>query len=221
LSNTPLIEALIALKPILEEFRQTNHLDIVNTVIVHDGDADDISAVYARGERHNRKWFNTRSENVFITDGKNQLKVGFNSKTHQNTMQAVVSNWLTSTTGTKLFGFFIVPTSGKVSKIIGNRLVNDELTEIRKIPGAYFQENEAIKKYVRQLRKEKFLDSKLDGYESFFLIADGSNLEVNDDEIVVTGKVNSTNLAKAFMKFNKTRQVNRVLITKFIQGIAK
>ena len=221
LSNTPLIEALIALKPILEEFRQTNHLDIVNTVIVHDGDADDISAVYARGERHNRKWFNTRSENVFITDGKNQLKVGFNSKTHQNTMQAVVSNWLTSTTGTKLFGFFIVPTSGKVSKIIGSRLVNDELTEIRKIPGAYFQENEAIKKYVRQLRKEKFLDSKLDGYESFFLISDGANLETNDDEIVVTGKVNSTNLAKAFMKFNKTRQVNRVLITKFIQGIAK
>ena len=71
------------------------------------------------------------------------------------------------------------------------------------------------------MRKEKFLVSHLEGYESFFLIPDGSNLEINDDEIVVTGKVNSTNLAKAFMKFNKTRQVNRVLITKFIQGIAK
>ena len=221
LSNTPLIEALIALKPILEEFRQTNHLDIVNTVIVHDGDADDIQAVHAKGERHSRKWFNARTENVFITDGKNQLKVGFNSKTHSNTLQAVISNWLTSTTGSKLFGFFIVPTSGKMAKIVGNRLVNDELTEIRKIPGAYFQENEAIKKYVRQMRKEKFLVSQLDGYESFFLIPDGSNLEINDDEIVVTGKVNSANLAKAFMKFNKTRQVNRVLITKFIQGIAK
>jgi hypothetical protein len=114
-----------------------------------------------------------------------------------------------------------VPASGKIAKIVGSRLVNDELTEIRKIPGAYFQENEAIKKYVRQMRKEKFLVSQLDGYESFFLIPDGSNLEINDDEIVVTGKVNSSNLAKAFMKFNKTRQVNRVLITKFIQGIAK
>ena len=221
LSNTPLIEALIALKPILEEFRQTNHLDIVNTVIVHDGDADDIQAVHAKGERHSRKWFNARTENVFITDGKNQLKVGFNSKTHSNTLQSVISNWLTLTTGSKLFGFFIVPASGKVAKIVGSRLVNDELTEIRKIPGAYFQENEAIKKYVRQMRKEKFLVSQLDGYESFFLIPDGSNLEINDDEIVVTGKVNSSNLAKAFMKFNKTRQVNRVLITKFIQGIAK
>jgi len=221
LSNTPLIEALIALKPILEEFRQTNHLDIVNTVIVHDGDADDIQAVHAKGERHSRKWFNARTENVFITDGKNQLKVGFNSKTHSNTLQSVISNWLTLTTGSKLFGFFIVPASGKIAKIVGSRLVNDELTEIRKIPGAYFQENEAIKKYVRQMRKEKFLVSQLDGYESFFLIPDGSNLEINDDEIVVTGKVNSSNLAKAFMKFNKTRQVNRVLITKFIQGIAK
>ena len=221
LSNTPLIEALIALKPILEEFRQTNHLDIVNTVIVHDGDADDIQAVHAKGERHSRKWFNARTENVFITDGKNQLKVEFNSKTHSNTLQSVISNWLTLTTGSKLFGFFIVPASGKIAKIVGSRLVNDELTEIRKIPGAYFQENEAIKKYVRQMRKEKFLVSQLDGYESFFLIPDGSNLEINDDEIVVTGKVNSSNLAKAFMKFNKTRQVNRVLITKFIQGIAK
>ena len=58
--------------------------------------------------------------------------------------------------------------------------------------------------FLSQLRKEKFLESKLEGYESFYLIPDGSNLETNDDEIVVTGKVNSANLAKAFMKFNKT-----------------
>jgi len=121
----------------------------------------------------------------------------------------------------KIFGFFIVPTSSKITKIISSRLVNDELTEIRKNPRAWYEEKEALKKYVRQLRKEKFLESKLEGYESFYLIPDGSNLEIADDEIVVTGKMNSTNLTKAFMKFNKTRQVNRVLITKFIQGIAK
>jgi len=221
LSNTPLTEAMIALKPILDEFRQVNNLDIVNTVIVHDGDADDISAVHARGERHGRKWFNARNENVFVTDGKNQVKVEFDSKLHSNTVQASVSKWLTSTTGSKIFGFFIVPTSSKITKIISSRLVNDELTEIRKNPRAWYEEKEALKKYVRQLRKEKFLESKLEGYESFYLIPDGSNLEIVDDEIVVTGKVNSANLTKAFMKFNKTRQVNRVLITKFIQGIAK
>lgn len=222
LGNTPLIEALIALKPILEEFRQTNRLDIVNTVIVHDGDADELSAVHAKGQRYNKRYFSTHSENVYVTDGNKQFKVETIRKSQQNTMQASISNWLTSTTGTKLFGFFIVPSSSKLRKVIGNRLVNDELTEIRKIPGAYWQESEALKKYARELKKEKFLESKLDGYESFFLIPDGSNLETNDeDDIKVTGKVNSNNLSKAFMKFNKTRQVNRVLITKFIQGIAK
>ena len=52
------------------------------------------------------------------------------------------------------------------------------------------------------------------------MLPDGNDLSIDDDEIVVTGKVTTSSLTKAFMKYSKDRQVNRVLVSKFIQGIA-
>jgi hypothetical protein len=42
----------------------------------------------------------------------------------------------------------------------------------------------------------------------------------NDGELEVDGKLTSSKLKNAFMKFNKSKQINRVLVSKFIQGIA-
>jgi hypothetical protein len=41
-----------------------------------------------------------------------------------------------------------------------------------------------------------------------------------DGEIEVDGKLTASKLKNAFMKFNKGKQINRVLVSKFIQGIA-
>ena len=77
-----------------------------------------------------------------------------------------------------------------------------------------------IAEAARELRKNKFLESKNAGYEAFYMLPDGNDLSIDDDEIVVTGKVTTSSLTKAFMKYSKDRQVNRVLVSKFIQGIA-
>ena len=53
-------------------------------------------------------------------------------------------------------------------------------------------------------------------------VKDG-NLIIEDtegDEIEIEGKVTSSKLKSAFMKMNKKKQVSRVLVSKFIQGIA-
>ena len=46
LSNTPLTQAIVALAPIMQNFRKVNNLDITNLVIVHDGDADRTESGY-------------------------------------------------------------------------------------------------------------------------------------------------------------------------------
>ena len=73
---------------------------------------------------------------------------------------------------------------------------------------------------LKKFREEKFLISSNKGYNAFYLISGGSDLEVEDDEIEIDGKVTSSKLKMAFMKMSKKRQVNRVLVSKFIQGIA-
>jgi hypothetical protein len=73
------------------------------------------------------------------------------------------------------------------------------------------------------MKKEKFLTSYKKGYNKFFLIAGGKELEINDGDFEFEqegNKVSAKKLATAFMKFNEKRQVNRVLVQKFIEGIA-
>ena len=217
LSNTPMTEALVAVKPLIEKFRENNNLDIVNTVVVHDGDADKIDSTYSDNQRHNS--FSPGWMNVFINDKKNKVQVQVkHDELNSDGVRWAVSEWLTKTTGTKIIGFFLAD-ENYLKNALRRRLFNEELNKLRgdpKTPGMA----DALNKYARALRKEKFLESKNTGYSSFFILPAGNSLSVTDDEFEAPAKVNATNLTKAFMKYNKTRQINRVLVSRFIGLIA-
>ena len=216
LSNTPMTEALVASKPLIEKFRQVNNLDIVNTVIVHDGDADKVSTVITTGRN---KEFSTGYMNVYLNDKKNKIQLQIkHDSLNGDGVRWAVSEWLAKTTGTKIIGFFLAD-ENYLKGALRRRLFNAELDAIRKDPENYML-TDTISKYAKILRKEKFLESKNTGYSSFFILPAGNSLSVTDDEFEAPAKVNATNLAKAFMKYNKIRQVNRVMVSRFIGLIA-
>lgn len=225
LSNTPLTQSLVALQPLIKEFRQSNRLDIVNLSIIHDGDADQVSSVHREnGELHPR-WLGSYDNNILI-DAKNKVQIEIDLD-GEDGMRIAVAKWLAKTTGVKIFGFFLVPGGRQGKNALYRRLHNTEIDTLRKDSQNGINRREAFQQYkskiaeaARTLRKEKFLESKNAGYEAFYMLPDGNDLSVDDDEIVVTGKVTTSSLTKAFMKYSKDRQVNRVLVSKFIQGIA-
>ena len=213
LSNTPLSEALIALQPIIKEFRRINNLDIVNTTIVHDGDADSIIWTHSPdGEKTN--YFSTTNQNVFLVDKKNKVQV--NLKVSDDDVREGVCEWLQKTTGTKIVGFYLTPISN-AKAALKRRLFNDELEAVRH---NYHEASEVFAKHVKKLKKEKYLESKNVGYDSFYILPAGLDLAIDDESFEVTGKATASNLTKAFMKFNKARQINRVLVSRFITQIA-
>jgi hypothetical protein len=227
LSNTPMNEAFIALEPVTQQFRKVNNLDIVNTVLIHDGDSD-----WFRGHffvnPENNNGISTRSyyvnqENVFVVDKK--LKKEFRL-TSDDDMQRLVMDWYTAKTGSKIFGFFIGgSTHGYMKNMIWNGYVNEKGEGFTR-PTNWEEKvvvDEKIKSLVKIMKKEKFLTSYKKGYNKFFLIAGGKELEINDGDFEFESeseKVNAKKLATAFMRFNEKRQVNRVLVQKFIEGIA-
>ena len=77
-----------------------------------------------------------------------------------------------------------------------------------------------VKDVAKQFKTEKFLVSNTPGFNSFFLVAGGNDLKTEEEEIEIEGKVTANKLKTAFMKMNKKKQINRVLVSKFIQGIA-
>jgi hypothetical protein len=218
LSNTPLTEAMIACQPLINEFKTVNNLDIVNLCVVHDGDADEINAFVSKGAIQNRTYFSTGYQNVFLCDKKN--KVQQEVPGGDDGVRIAIGNWLTKTTGVKIIGFYLAPKS-TLKNAMRRRLFNSEINELRKEERAkWYELKDAYAKYAKILRKEKFLESKNPGYESFFLLPGGNDLDVDDEDFEAPEKITTASLTKAFSKFTKTRQVNRVLVSRFIGMIA-
>jgi hypothetical protein len=239
LSNTPLVQAVFAVGSILNNFRTTNNLDITSLVIVHDGDADNASQHIVEVEHKDhdgvaQKYvygygFDMRTYNVVVRDRKNKYEYAFrpnNTKsysyyTNEELLRSALE-WIRVVGKTKVFGFFILASRASHAKsaIRGRYHFEDGSTieEMRKTNSAMAFETE--KALIKKFKDEKFLISNTKGYNSFYLIAGGSELQTEEEEIEINGTVTSHKLKTAFMKMAKKKQVNRVLVSKFIQGMA-
>ena len=239
LSNTPLVQAVFAVGSILNNFRTTNNLDITSLVIVHDGDADNSSSHYVEVEHKNYNgdlekniWaysFDIRSSNVVIRDRKNKFEYAlcpdknkiYSYYTNEELLRSALE-WIRVVGKTKVFGFFILASRASHAKsaIRGRYYFEDgsSIEEIRKTNAAMAYETE--KALIKKFKDEKFLISNTKGYNSFYLIAGGSDLQTEEEELEINGTVTSHKLKTAFMKMAKKKQVNRVLVSKFIQGMA-
>ena len=140
--------------------------------------------------------------------------------------------WFKKVTGSKIFGFFLIAGNPRYMKgAIWNRYVfedgksfNDLNIEAKMNPQNFYEMREVLmekqKMLMKKLKSEKFLNSNSDGYNSFYLVAGGDDLKTESDEIEIEGKFTTNKLKTAFMKMNKKKAISRVLVSKFIQGIA-
>ena len=216
LTNTPLNEALVASKTIIEQFKIKNNLDMVNLVIVHDGDSDGNSFICGDGI------FRAETQKVFLKDKKNKIQIKLEQTNRAVT--AGLMEYITQTTGAKVMGFFIAGRTSKVKNTLINYYADKNgktFSSRENYIGNYFGDTSLISQLTKKLRKEKYIESHTTGYDKLFIIPGGSDLKLEDETINVEGKITASKLATAFMKVNKTRQINRVMIGRFIESIAK
>ena len=200
---------------------------------VHDGDADRTNRYwyeseetdYTTGNKIMRKRmssFDARHVNAMVVDRKNkfQQKVGDD----YTGMNETILDWFRKTTGSKIFGFFLVPSSGGyIKNAIYNNFTFEDGNTFTSIRNKNRSDNswyETQKNLIKTFRSEKFLVSNRKGFNQFYLIAGGEDLKTTNDEIEIEGKFTANKLKNAFIKMNKKKQVNRILVSKFIQGIA-
>jgi hypothetical protein len=226
LSNTPLTEALVVTAEIMKEFKRKNNLDITSLVIVHDGDADNIHSKYSYVKDRDlqiklkTQYMDVYSENVVVQDRKSKYQ-GVLTKEY-NSLNKLILGWFKATTGSKVFAFYLVPNARSVKSAIRNHCIlenGDDIQEIIHRDG-WEKAKQTISELNRKFNSEKFLDCNSKGYDSFYLVSGGSELITEMDEIKVESNVTSSKLKNAFMKFNKNKAVNRVLVSRFISGIA-
>ena len=240
LSNTPLTQAMLALVPITNNFKRIHNLDLVNLVVVHDGDADYYNTVCGPIENDGDRFyqmntrFNLERDNVYIkdTEGKFQIKVEnlpHHSYNSNDGLRHAVFEFYKHKTGAKIFGFFISGNGKNMPHVLFNKYYDKEgknVAAISKVDRKYryarheVKSNPLIISLMNKIKTDKFVVSHNKGYESMFIMPGGKDLQIEEDELVVTGNVTSNKLKTAFMKMNKNKQVSRIMVSRFIEGIA-
>jgi hypothetical protein len=211
MSGTPLNHAIVFANSYVPQFKAAYRLDIVNTIFLTDGEADDTDRIVVEDKDDiissvdlNVKYGIGYRQgcNTAITD-KTTGKTGY-AKPGQSITVALL-NLLKENTQTNLIGYFIIYS--------GSRRAIDN----------FFYRNGATKYNLDQimlkLRREKFIDVMDQGYDKYFIIP-ASDLTIENSEIEVNADASKKDFLKAFMKKQKAKLINRVLLNRFIAEIA-
>jgi hypothetical protein len=231
LSNTPLTQAIVAVGEIMKDFKSKNNLDLTSLVIVHDGDADWINSHNQEVEVKDYESLqtvkkirpvnlDTYNSNVIIQDKKNKFQRKMVD--NRSSMNTIVLDWFKQTTGSKVFGFYLAASKSQARNAIEWYYVDEKGVSINEITSkyGYHESRLASSALNKKLNAEKFIESKTPGYDAFYIVAGGKELETEEEQIEIQGNVTASKLKTAFMKFNKKKSINRVLVSRFISGIA-
>jgi cobalamin biosynthesis protein CobT len=230
LSNTPLTQALVATAEIMNKFRKDNNLDLTSLVIVHDGDADWINSVIEEREVRDyegnlvtKKYptaLDPYGNNNVITDNANKLTFKY-GRYDRSGMNEIILNWFRKVTNSKVFGFYLTANSYQGKGAISRYYYDEDVKQLDEHRHKNFYGYEELKKKLyKQFKTQKFVHSYNPGYDSFFIVSGGDDLVTENEEIEIDGEVTASKLKTAFMKFNKKKAINRVLVSRFITGIA-
>ena len=206
LNGTPLNEALIICQNLVADFKESYRLDIMNFIVLSDGEGKDLDVIFKEGRRRLINYeLNSREKNnyhLIIKDVKNNV-IGntFPGESITHAFLRMIKNRCNA----NIIGFYILP-----------RLSTGYIASFLQTNG---KDNLISSDLVRnEIKKNKFYDLQNTGYNKYFLIT-SKDLEIAEDKLV-TENNSKRELMKAFLVNQKKKLVNRVFLNKFICEIA-
>ena len=211
LGSTPTTEALVALMDFIPNFQKKNRVEILDLVIVTDGEEDGVDCTWVKdpeGFIEKQSIFSYYDDELWrkTCQGKLGYKNQYYTLNNRKDIIPTLLNIMAAEFKVKVFGFFLVPL-GK-----GHRW-NQSTTEITTKLGKNKNGFQLSVQVIRfNLNEFKFVESYLPGYIRYFMI------NPNDDrEIQVDAGASNIKIKTAFMKNNKNRKFSRILVSKFME----
>lgn len=223
LGGTPLNEALIVLRDLIRQFKLNHRLDIVNAVVVHDGDSDGNTTAYGENSKysHNMIRFNQQVNRVTLVDKEEKIQISVPREARGITI--ALMKWIQMTANCGVFGFYITGASAREARNGIRGLYQNK----QGIKMGYIGHRNAgdgailLDKLSREVIEQKFLESWTDGYTRFYFIPGSTELKTENNTMTDNGKAwTPSRLLSAFKRVNRRKQVSRVLVNKFIELIA-
>ena len=202
MGSTPTVTALAALTKIIPQFRAENKLEKVCLVVCTDGAADPVTkyfGMYEDGQLYPFSLGYGRSANKTF-----HLKLGNKSqRIYHFEFVKYFNQYLRKELNVEVLGFFM--TSMKNQRRSHFISAFQQLC-INKDGTSFYQEG------YEAFKKEQWVESYYADYSRFFIV----NLD-EGKQVEIDNKWTAARKAKAFSSSNKTKKINRIIATKFME----
>ena len=213
LHSTPLNSTVLLSRNVYERFKARTGAEIVNMVILTDGESDQCIKVangyYESGDdgaKENRYTYveSGYHSNTFITDNRTKNQVQVKGRQASKALNVALLEMMRTITGCNIVGFFLT-----------NNVRGTVASELR-IQGNDHQPLHE-EKIMEQYKRDRVAILTQAGYNEYYVVK--NDMAVND-EFEVADNANVKDIGRAFRKMQKGKVLNRVLLNRFIKMIA-
>ena len=225
LGMTPLAEGIMILRDVAIDFKESNNLEVLNTIILTDGDNSTTMEVIESVEVHNdefgtgrdylnakkKRMYGSKFSDIYIKEGAMTTRIQPDRYSSRGLAYSAFSNAMMQhykkTTGSRMIGF---------------RLVEPNLRQARdqyfNTTGRY--DYAAFDTAKKTWNTDKFIEViNAPQYDALYLIKGGKGLDVEQGEMEVKS-TSKGDLRRGFKKFTQSRSSSRVFLNRFIEKVA-
>lgn len=223
LEGTPLNPCIQLSFDIFQQFKTRTKAEVVNMAYLTDGDSDCKirymvpyeSTPWMKPEDKDRLRANTAKDsdkyNVVLTHKETRKSVRCHATDHRHTHSLV--QLLRDVTGANVVCFDLVASQGR--RLLGHKM-HRGVPYYKWTPEQTAQADQAWK----QFRKQRCYVLDNQGFNEYYLVPGGRDLEMEDEEMDIEAGADKKKLLKAFTQMQNTKQTNRILLNRFIGMIA-
>ena len=210
LGGTPLNDTIAYAHKVEELFQRVNKVDIVNAIFLTDGDSYEVCyASEATNHETEEKYMRVaagghyyRQDRVYLVDTVTKKRTKINDS--KDSTRVLLKNYAYRT-GANVIGFRILPNSK-------SRVLRD----LEWMGVGWGQSNQLYS----SLLKEKYVHIPGCGYDKFFGIKGGKELQTANGSFEVADDAKKGAILRAFKKANNSKIVSRSLLNEFIKEVA-
>jgi hypothetical protein len=199
MDSTPLNQAILASDVLINQFRQKNKLQVVNTIVLTDGVSDPIHVSANAYHQHSTK---NREFRFFIRDHVTKKMYDSGHNTYGHKVTEIFLKMLKERTGCNLVGFFLTRSMGKSYNLLGiDYSMRDKLS--------------------KKFKEDLFIKLDTVGYDEYYCVNVRQMALNQNDTLNVNSDMTQKGILKQFIKFSEKKSVNRALLTTFINRVTK
>jgi hypothetical protein len=210
LHSTPLNATVLLSRNIFERFKARTGAEIVNMVILTDGESDQCIKVangYYAADGDEKRYGYVESgyhSNTFITDNRTKNQVQVKGRHASKSLNVALLEMMRTVTGCNIVGFYLTNNvRGTVASEL--RMQSDNNLPI-------YEE-----RIMEQFKRDRVAILTQAGYNEYYIVK--NDLAIND-EFEVADDANVKDIGRAFRKMQRGKVLNRVLLNRFIKMIA-